>query len=283
MGFIAIVGGGGLGGAVAHAIAQRDRVPEIRLIDPAASIAAGKALDIVQSSPIDGFRARLTSADRVEAAVGADAVVIADAAQGGAEHAGEPALALVRQLVRAGNVSPIVFAGAAQRDVIEKVVTELHVPRARVVGSAPLALESALRALTGLALDASGVEVSLRVVGVPPHGAVVAWEEATAFGEPLASQLPAHVIGGLAARIPSLWPPGPYALASAAARVVEAIVLGSRRHYSCFIALEHGPTRAAVCSMPIRLAREGVMEIYEPALTRQERTRLDTAIQVTSG
>jgi hypothetical protein len=38
------------------------------------------------------------------------------------------------------------------------------------------------------------------------------------------------------ARLPALWPPGPYALASAAAKVVEAIVGRSRHRAVCFVA-----------------------------------------------
>ena len=223
MGFIAIVGSGALGGAVAHALAERDRVPEVRLVDPSGTIARGKALDIQQSAPIDAFTVRLTSGEALESAVGADAIVIADAADGG-EHGGEAGLALVRQLVRAGSTSPFVFAGAGQGDLIKRSITELHLPRSRVIGSAPLALESALRAMTALALDGSGADVALQIVGAPPRGAVVAWEEASAFGQPLSSQLPAHTIASLNARIPSLWPPGPYALGAAAARVIEGIL-----------------------------------------------------------
>jgi malate dehydrogenase len=279
MGFIAIVGSGAIGGAVAHALAQRDRVREVRLIDPHGSVAGGKALDIQQSSPIDAFTVKLTASNAIDAAVGADVIVIADPAGASGEHDGEAGLALVRQLTRAGNTSPLLFAGAGQRDLIAKTVTELHVPRSRAIGSAPFALESALRAIAGLALEGSGVEVSLRVVGVPPRSAVVAWEEASAFGQPIASQLPAHVIAGLTSRIPGLWPPGPYALAAAAARVAEAIVNGSRRRYSCFVVMAAGPVRAAVCSMPVHLDRQGVDQIVEPALTRQERTMMENAVE----
>jgi malate dehydrogenase len=277
MGFIAIVGSGALGGAVAHALAERDRVSEVRLVDPSGSIARGKALDIQQSAPIDGFSVRLTSGDALESAVGADVVVIADAAAGG-EHAGEGGLALVRQLVRAGSTSPIVFAGAGQRDLIQKSVTELHVPRSRVLGSAPLALESALRAVTALALDGSGADVTLQVVGAPPHGAVVAWEAASASGQPLSSLLAAHTIASVNARIPSLWPPGPYALGAAAARVIEGILDGSRRRFSCFVVMGSAPANLAVGSMPIRVGRDGVVQVYEPVLTRQEQTRVENAL-----
>jgi malate dehydrogenase len=272
--FIAIIGCGALGGAVAQALAVRDCAPEIRLIDVAGAIARGKALDIQQSSPVDGFTTRITAADSIEAAVGGDVVVIADAAPGHTEHAGEAGLALLRHLGRA----PIVFAGAGQTELLARSVSELRLPRSQVLGSAPVALESALRALTGLALDGSAVEVSLRIVGMPPRNAVVAWEEATAFGQPIASQLPAHVLGGLSARIPGLWPPGPYALASAAARVSEGILLGSRKRFSCFVALDGGPVRTAAIAMPVELGPHGVARVLEPALTRQERTLLENAV-----
>jgi malate dehydrogenase len=279
MGFIAIVGGGALGGAVAHALAVRDRVTEVRLIDPTGQVARGKALDIQQSSPIDNFSTKLTADESVEAAVGADLVVIADAAAGNVEHAGEAGLSLLRHLVRAGNRAPILCAGAQQRDLMAKAVTELHLARGMVLGSAPFALESALRAIAGVSLDGSGVEICLRVVGVPPRSAVVAWEEASAYGQPLASQMAPHAIAGLAARIPGLWPPGPFALAAAAARVAEAITLGSRRRFSCFVAIEAGPHRAAVGAMPVEVGARGVERVLEPALTRQERTALENALE----
>ena len=273
MSFIAIMGAGPLGGALAHKLAQRGRVAEIRLIDAAGAVAHGKALDILQSSPIEGFNTRVSGADRIDAAAGAEAIVIADAAQGEAEHGGEAALALVRQLAAIEMTAPIVCAGASQRDLIAKATGELRLKSARVIGSAPSALESALRALTGITLDGSGTEVSLRVLGVPPHAAVVAWEEATAHAQPIASELAPHRIAALSARIPGLWPPGPYVLGSAAARIVEAIASGSRRRYSCFVAVRPG----AVIAMPVELGRGGVRRIVEPALTRQERTLLENA------
>jgi malate dehydrogenase len=271
---IAIIGGGAISGALAHKLAGRDRVREVRLIDAESRIAEGKALDIRQSSPVEGFSTRVTADGHLAAAAGADVIVLADAAAGTGEHAGEAGLALLRQVVALGIRTPIVFAGCQQRELIRRAAVELHVPDARLIGSAPFALESALRALAGLAVDGSGAEVTLRVLGVPPKSAVVTWEEATAFGMPLAAVLPAHEIAGLSARIPGLWPPGPYALGAAAARVVEAIALGTRRRYSCFVSLGRG----RVAAMPVELWQDGVRRIVEPTLTPQERTALDSAI-----
>ena len=275
MPFIAIIGAGPIGSALAHKLAGRSRLREIRLIDAEVNIARGKALDIVQSGPIENASARVNADESILAAAGAEAVVIADAASGG-EHTGEAALSLVRQLRTAGIRGPLVFAGANQRDVMAKTITELHVPSRLVIGTAPLALESALRAVCGVVADTSAVEVSLSVAGVPPKHAVVAWEEGAIAGQPLTSVLGAHEIAAVAARIPGLWPPGPYALASATARIVEALCEGSRRRYSCFV----DAGRGRIAAMPVVLERGGVKRVIQPALTRLEQTALENALSL---
>ncbi len=280
MGFIAIAGCGALGGALAHKLAGRDRVAEIRLIDPEGRIAQGKALDILQSSPVEQFSTRITSADAWTAAAGADVVVVADDGASSQELSGESGLAILRQIADVAGSAPILFAGAAQRELMARTSVELKVPRRRLLGSAPLALESAMRAMAGVLLDGSGVDVMLRIVGVPPNAAVVAWEEAAAFGLPLSSQLAAHQIAMLNSKIRGLWPPGPYALASAASRVAEGLLGRSRRRFSCFVPLERGPVRDSVVAMPVELGPEGVRRVLEPSLTRQEQTLLENAFEM---
>jgi malate dehydrogenase len=272
--FIAIIGAGNLGGTLAHTLALGERVGEIRLIDSEERIARGKALDIRQSSPIDGFATVVGSTGSLAGVAGAAAIVLADPASGAGEYVGEEGLALLRRVDAFEGTAPIVCAGALQRQLIARAISELHIPQARIAGSAPLALESALRALAGLSLDASGVPIALSVLGVPPRNAVVAWEEASISGQPLAAHLPAHVIAALNSRIPGLWPPGFYSLASAAARVIEAIVTGSRQRYSCFVGVAGG----TVAAMPVELGPDGVGRVIEPVLTRQERTRLENGL-----
>ena len=184
MPFIAIVGCGPLGGALAHTLAARDRAAEVRLIDPAAAMAQGKALDIQQSGPVEQFRTRLTHAGSWAAVAGADVIVLADDGATGREHAGEPGLSVLREVVKSAGSAPLLFAGAGQRELMVRAAAELRVPVARLIGSAPLALESAVRALSGVLLDTSGVEIALRIVGVPPRAGVIAWEEGSASALP---------------------------------------------------------------------------------------------------
>lgn len=273
MSLIAIIGAGALGGAVAHKLAGRTRVSEVRLIDPDESVARGKALDIVQSGPVEGFGTAVTAAGTIHAAVGAQAIVFADAVSG-LEQSGDEGLGLIRQLEAAGSTAPLIFAGATQRELMSRCITELRIPPHRMIGSAPMALAAAIRALSALVLDSSATEISLNVVGVPPRNAVVAWQEASVAGQPLPDVMGAHQIASLSARVPSLWPPGPYALASAAARVAEAVCCGSRRQYSCFV----DAGRGRITAMPVELRRGGVKRILEPSLSAQERTLLENAL-----
>jgi malate dehydrogenase len=274
MSVIAIIGAGPLGGATAHKLAARSRVAEVRLIDPAEAVARGKALDIQQSGPVENFATTLSAHASILAASGAQAVILADAVSG-AEHSGEAALALVRQLQAAGITSPLVFAGASQRPLMALAARELHVDPARLMGTAPQALGAALRAMSAVVLDASPVDISLDVFGVPPRHAVIAWEEGTLSGQPLTSVLGAHEIAALSARVSGLWPPGPYALASAAARVAEALCSGSRRRYSVFV----DAGRGRIAAMPVELQPGGIKRIIEPSLSAVERTALENALE----
>ena len=277
MSVIAIVGAGAIGGALAQRLASRGRIAEVRLIDEQGSVAQGKALDIQQSGAVDGFTTMLSGASSIGAVAGAEAIVIADAAAGDAEHSGEAGLALVKKIAALDLRAPMLFAGNAQRWLMARAAAELHVPRARLIGSAPAALESAVRALAAVEADGSPAEMHLRIVGVPPHGAVIAWEEATASGQPISSIVPPHRLAAISACLPRLWPLGPFALASAAARVAEAAALGSRRRYSCFVCVGEAEMPAAVLAMPCEIGRTGVARVLRPSLTRQEQTLLDNA------
>src|SRR4051812_27377414 len=153
MSVVAIIGAGPLGGALAHTLAGRSRVDEVRLIDPEGRVAEGKALDIQQSSPIEQWNTRVTAATSLAAAAGADAIVFADFVKTG-EIAGDAGLAIVRQVVRADTTAPLLFAGGLQRELMALALGELRVAPRRLIGSAPLALESSVRAIAAALMDA---------------------------------------------------------------------------------------------------------------------------------
>lgn len=272
---VSIVGAGELGGAIARTLARRGRFTRIRLIDDAGTVAAGKALDIQQAGPIESYDARLTGETDLAAAAGASVVVVADRAGDGGEWTGDAALVMVRQLLDLGVGSPIVVAGAGARDLIERATPELRVDRARLIGSAPEALASAVRAVVALEANGSPADVRLSIVGVPPTQAIVPWSDASIAGYSAARVLDASALARIDRRIPALWPPGPYALASAGARVAEAAALGSRRVFCCFAAID---ARGACASVPIVISDRGVERIIAPALDARERVVFDNSV-----
>src|SRR5687767_10859466 len=72
---IALIGAGQIGGTLAHLIGLK-QLGDVVLFDVVEDIPQGKALDLAQSSPIDGFDARLTGVNRYEAIEGADVCIV---------------------------------------------------------------------------------------------------------------------------------------------------------------------------------------------------------------
>jgi malate dehydrogenase len=275
---VVVLGAGELGGLLAHALARRAVAQDICLIDEKGRIAEGKALDIMQAAPVEGFSARVTGSSDTAAASGATVVVIADPA-GAPEWQGEAGLTL---LTRIRDFSPralTVCAGAAQRELVERGVRELHVPRARLIGSAPEALASGVRAIVAAELRASPRDVAVSVLGVPPDHIVVAWEDATANGFGLHRLIGEPERRRLDAGVAALWPPGPYALASAAAKVIDTMLGRSERVVTCFVAPDDSSgQRARAAALPVRFDRSGVVEVMLPELNGRDRVRLDNAM-----
>jgi len=275
---VAIIGAGELGGATAHLLARRDIARSIVLIDESDRVAAGKALDIAQAAPVEGFATQLSAYGDLSAAAGADVIVVAERVQGG-EWAGEDAFALFKRLCVSTPTAIVVLAGATARETIDRSVREGKITSRRLIGSAPEALAAAARALTALALNGSPRDVALSVLGAPPAHAVVAWEDATVGGFALTRLVDEPSRRRLEARVTAMWPTGPYALAAAAATVVEAMAGRSRRVVSCFVApdLASG-ARARTAAMPVRLGPAGIVEVVLPSLSAVEQVALDNAM-----
>ena len=72
---ITLIGAGQIGGTLAHLIALKD-LADVVLFDVAAGIAKGKALDIAQSSPVNGFNINLSGTDNYEDTKNSDVIII---------------------------------------------------------------------------------------------------------------------------------------------------------------------------------------------------------------
>jgi malate dehydrogenase len=278
---VAIIGAGELGGALAHVLARRNFVRSITLIDESGRVAAGKALDIAQAAPVEGFATQLTGSTDVSVCAGAAVVVLADRVAGG-EWKADEAFLLVKRLRQTAANATLLCAGASPRELIDRGVRELRCPRAHLFGSAPEALAGGARALVALALNGSPRDVGLSVLGVPPAHIVIPWADATVAGFALTRMVDEPSRRRLVARVAALWPPGPYALATAATMVIEAMAGRSRRIASCFVAPDwpgtESGTHVRTAAMPVRLGAAGIVEVVRPSLSAVERVALDNAM-----
>jgi malate dehydrogenase len=277
---VAIIGAGELGGELAHALARRDTVAAIRLVDEAGQVARGKALDIMQAAPIEGFSTIVSGGTDAAAAAGSPIVVVADRA-GAGEWTVDDSLSLLTRFVRAGSAAVVICAGAGHRDLVERGVREAGYPRARLIGSAPEALAAALRAMVALEVNGSVRDVGLTVLGVPPSHVVVPWEDAAIAGLSASRLLDQAARRRLDARLGRLWPPGPTTLARAALAVVDAIAGRSRRALSCFLAPDDSMGRRhRAAAVLVRLGLDGIVEEERPALNDHDRVALENAVMM---
>ena len=72
---ITLIGAGQIGGTLAHLIALKE-LGDVVLFDVASGLAKGKALDIAQSSPVNGFNINLSGTDNYEDTKNSDVIII---------------------------------------------------------------------------------------------------------------------------------------------------------------------------------------------------------------
>ena len=73
---ISLIGAGQSGGTLAHLLGIKEVASEVVLFDVAAGIAKGKALDIAQSSSVDGFNVKFSGTDNYNDIKNSDVIII---------------------------------------------------------------------------------------------------------------------------------------------------------------------------------------------------------------
>jgi malate dehydrogenase len=276
-----ILGAGDIGGALARQLAAIDLLSRIVIVDDLATVAAGKALDVAQSAPVDRYHTVMAGTADVAAVVGAVAIFIADTATPPAvDWKDEAGLALVRRVAGLNQAAPIVCAGTAQASLVERGVNELGISRMRLFGSAPEALRAAAVSMVALEANAAPADISLSVLGRAPGQIIVPWDETAIAGRIATQVLSAAQLARLDARIARLWPPGPYALASAATRLLQSAVKKTPRVHAALVAVNRDEGIAGRSAMmPVTLHPAGLASLVPPSLSTRDRVRFETTMR----
>jgi malate dehydrogenase len=273
---VTILGAGDLAATLARRLAELELARRVVIVDPEDGRARGKALDIAQSGPVEAFdvtvegAARLGSVGPAEVLIVADPPALEDALLSTARADG-----LAAELVSALGGGTLVVAGTGAPALIEAVVAR-GLPRERAVGSAPVALASALRRRLATELHAEPREVTGLVLGLPPAHGVVPQESATVAGIPV-ERLSAAALRRAASAITGR-PAGPFALAAGAVRVVHALAGARASVLPVFAALagEYGH-RGVALAVPARLAAGRLEAVLEIEMRPVERVAFDNA------
>lgn len=273
MNTVAILGAGELGASLARLLGDREQARRVILIDSDEGRAKGKALDLLQSGPVEGSDTRVEGRVSLAGLEGLDAFVVADPPELFGPDAVPLRLAdFVRGLLPKLGNAPLVVAGAAPCPLVAAAV-EHGLGRERVLGSAPIAWSAALRRLLAEALGVEPSGITASVLGRPPDLVPVG---VSVGGMPLAG------IGltALARALEKLklQGSGPVSLATAAARALRALD-GPRPSLLTLVLSLDGPSvpRGAALAVPARIGANRVQGIELLELTPRERLSFDNA------
>jgi len=289
---ITVVGAGHVGATAAQRLAERALAREVVLVDIKEGLPQGKALDMWESAPVEGFDARLTGSQGYEETAGSGIYVVTagfprkpgmsrdDLVAKNARVVGE-----ISREIREHSPDAIVIVVTNPLDVMCYVAREVTgFPRERVVGMAGILDTARFRSFIALELDVSVEDVQALVLGGHGDSMVPLVSTVSVGGIPLTELLDEETIKGLVERtrggggeIVGLLKDGSayYAPSAAVAQMCEAIVRDRKRVLPCAAWLqgEYG-LEDLFLGVPVRLGRGGVERIYEVELTESQREAL---------
>jgi len=285
---IAVVGAGMVGSSAALKMAQKE-LGDIVLVDVVEFVAEGKALDMAESSPLDGFDVALIGKTNDYSVIESSDVVVITA--GVPRKPGMTRMDLL--MTNAGIVENIAnhIRELAPNSIVIVVTNPLDVmtyvawkvtgfPRERVIGQAGVLDSIRMRYFVAVELGVSVKDVQAMVLGSHGDQMVPLPRYTTVAGVPITELLPPETIERINDRtrkagteIVNLLKTGSayYAPGAAVAEMVEAIVRDKRRLMPCSVLLkgEYGLSDVFI-GVPIILGKNGVEKIVELKLTEDE-------------
>lgn len=294
---ITIIGAGNVGATTALWCAAAD-LGDIVLVDipELQGMPKGKALDLLQASPIVGFDATIVGTTSYEETAGSDIVVITAGFPRKPGMSREDLLVVNTQIVtsvaeKIRDTSPeaIVIVVSNPLDAMVYRVWEVTgFPPHRVMGQAGILDTARFRTFIAMELGVSPRDVSAMLLGGHGDTMVPVVSCTSVGGIPVTQLIPAHRLeeiiertrnGG--AEIVNLLKTGGayYAPAAATAEMVEAIVRDQKRvlPVSAFCTREYGGDGLFI-GVPVVLGARGVERIIEIELTPKERTQMARSI-----
>ena len=293
---VTVVGSGFVGQTTAMRIVEKD-LAEVVLIDIIEGLPQGLALDIKESSPIEGFGPLVTGTNDYADTAGSDVVVIT------AGFPRQPGMSrmdllgknagIVRDVVQKiapGSPNAIIIVVTNPLDEMTALAAEVSgFPRERVIGMAGVLDSSRLRYFIAEELGESPLVVEAMTLGSHGESMVPLPRHATVDGKPLAELADEVTLDRLYARtrdagaeIVALLKKGSayYAPSAAITKMVEAIAHNTEELLPvCAWCTGQYGIDGVYVGVPVRLSRSGVEEVVELDLNDDELQALRAAAE----
>ena len=285
---ISLIGAGQIGGTLAHLIGLKELVDEVVLFDVASGVTKGKALDIAQSSSVDGFNVKLSGTDNYEDIKDSDVIIIT---------AGVPRkpgmsrddllginLKIIKQVaegVKKNSPNAFVICITNPLDVMVMAFQKYSgLPTNKVVGMAGILDSSRFKYFISQELNVPVKNIETLVLGGHGDTMVPLPRYTTVNGIPVTQLLSEAEVAAICERTASgggeivkLLEKGSafYAPGSAAAIMAEAILGDRKRVLPCSTYLngEYGMEDIYI-GVPVVLGKDGVERIIELELESHE-------------
>jgi malate dehydrogenase len=288
---ITVVGAGNVGATTAHWLVSKE-LGDVVLVDIIEGMPQGKALDLAQAGPVEGFDSRLIGANGYKETANSDIVVITSgiARKPGMSrddllNTNAGIVGSVTDEIARSSPNAIIIVVSNPLDAMAQIAFRRSgFPKHRVVGMAGILDSARMRTFLAEALNVSVENVTAFVLGGHGDTMVPLPRYSTCAGIPVTELLPKDVLekivdrtrnGG--AEIVSLLKTGSayYAPSAAAVEMVEAIIKDKKKILPCaaFLEGEYGINGLFV-GVPVKLGARGIEEIIQINLTTEERAAL---------
>jgi malate dehydrogenase len=277
-----------VGATAAHWAAERE-LGDVVLVDILEGIPQGKALDLFEASPIEGFDARVIGTNGYEETKDSDVVIVTSGVPRKPGMSREDLLDINKKIIE----SVVAEVVARSPKAILMMVTnpldtmtylaykKSGLPREKVMGMAGVLDTARFRSFIAMELGVSVEDIQALLLGGHGDEMVPLPRYSTVSGIPLSQLLPKETIDRLVDRtrkgggeIVNLLKTGSafYAPSAGVIQMAEAILKDKKRILPCCVYLNGEYGLKDICfGVPVKLGAKGIESIIELELTEEEK------------
>jgi malate dehydrogenase len=285
---ISIIGAGFVGATAAHWAAEKE-LGDVVLVDILEGIPQGKALDLFQAAPVEGFDATVIGSNGYDETKDSSVVIITSGVPRKPGMSREDLLeinkkvieSVVAQVVERSPQAVLIMVTNPLDTMTYLAFKKSGFPKQRVIGMAGILDTARFKAFIAMELGVSVEDIQALLLGGHGDEMVPLPRYTTISGIPLSQFLPKETIDRLVDRtrkgggeIVNLLKTGSafYAPSAAAIQMTEAILKDKKRILPCCVFLNGEYGLKDICfGVPVKLGAGGAEAIIELQLTEEEK------------